>query len=62
VLVENVLQFKHSAFQQVRRRVLPRSAILGRAAILSNEKDDVFRTERGGGAASMGREEMDMSS
>ena len=32
-----------SAFQQARRRVLLRSVLLGRAAILGHEKDDGFK-------------------
>ena len=54
MLVEKVLQFNltaaHFAFQQARRRALPRSAILGRAAILSYEKDDGLQDCPGAGS------------
>jgi hypothetical protein len=43
VLVEKMLHFKvpaaHTAFQQARRRALPRYA-LGRASIFRNDEDD----------------------
>ena len=50
-----------SEFQQARRRALPRTVLLGRAAIFGHEENDGLQAARGR-AVPVGREEMDVRS
>ena len=50
-----------SAFQQVRRRALPRTVLLGRAAIFGHEENNCLQDSRGM-AVPVGREEMEVRS